>query len=151
MLQAHDLDDEARTEEEPIGFLLLPDPPTWPHRSPRLVDPGMVLVPVALLGGSHWPRPCDSPAMDDPEVGGQASGGLRLELWQGAGSESSAAGRGTLHLARGLILVLADPRRPSRSGRLAAALRSLGARFGQMSWRAYCGDYQRTLLLTSGW
>jgi hypothetical protein len=30
-------------------------------------------------------------------------------------------------------------------------LRWVGDRFGQMSCRAYCGDYQRTLLLTSGW
>ena len=68
----------------------------------------MVLVPVALLGGSHWPRPCDSPAMDDPEVGGQASGGLRLERWQGQGPGHQPLVGGGRISREGLILVLAD-------------------------------------------
>jgi hypothetical protein len=34
---------------------------------------------------------------------------------------------------------------------LSAAFEVTWRSFGQMSWRAYCGDYQRTLLLTSGW
>jgi hypothetical protein len=74
------MDDEARTEEERIGF-----PSARPADvATPIASPGrMVLVPVALLGGSHGPRLSDSPAMDDPEVGGQASGGLRLERWQG--------------------------------------------------------------------
>jgi hypothetical protein len=85
MLQAHDLDDQARTEKERIGFSFCLTRRRGHTDRLALVDPGMVLVPVALLGGSHWPRPCDSPATDDPEVGGQASGGLRPERWQGQG------------------------------------------------------------------
>jgi hypothetical protein len=68
----------------------------------------MVLVPVALLSGSHWPRPCDSPAMDDPEVGGQASGGLRLERWQGQGPGHRPLVGGRCISRQRLILVLAD-------------------------------------------
>ena len=68
----------------------------------------MVLVPVALLGGLHWPRPCDSPAMDDPEVGGQANGGLRLERWQGQGPGHQPLVGGRCISRERLILVLAE-------------------------------------------
>jgi hypothetical protein len=47
-------------------------------------------------------------AMDDPEVGGQASGGLHLERWQGQGLGHQPLVGGRC-ISRGrLILVLAD-------------------------------------------
>ena len=94
---------------------------SWSRQSADPVDP----LPL----GSHGARPAFlfGTVRNQPLVGGRC-------------------------ISRGrLILVLADRvdlRVPVASS---AALRWLGARFGQMSWRAYCGDYQRTLLLTSGW
>ena len=46
--------------------------------------------------------------MDDPEVGGQASGGLHLERWQGQGPGHQPLVGGRCISRGSLILVLAD-------------------------------------------
>jgi len=103
------------------------------------------------LGGSHWLRPCNSPAMDDPEVGRQASGRLRLERWQGHGPGHQPLVGGRRISAGRLILVLAD--------RVDLRVPVASSAAFEVTWRSVRSDvvarvlwgYQRALLLTSGW
>jgi hypothetical protein len=129
MLQAHDPDDEARTEVERISlsFCLT--------RRRGNTDRLAWWIPngSAARGAVGWRADCCGRA-----TRGASSGFRRHPLdltWTPAPD-----------------IPLAVPlkvRVPVASS--AASDVTLGARFDQTSWRAYCGDYQRTLLLTSGW
>jgi hypothetical protein len=74
-------------------------------RQPAVLSIGGLIEYVFDAGGMDY---LYEAAMDDPEVGGQASGGLHLERWQGQGLGHQPLVGGRC-ISRGrLILVLAD-------------------------------------------